>query len=34
MRLRTPVEAVCVSKPIHNGSVFRNSVPLRNREKR
>ena len=32
MRLRTPVEAVYVSKPIHNGSVFRNSLSLRKRE--
>ena len=29
MRLRTPVEAVCVSGCIHNGSVSRNSLPLR-----
>ena len=34
MRLRMPVEAVCVSGTFHNGSVFRNSLPLRNREKR
>ena len=32
MRLRMPVEAVYVSKPIHNGSIFRDSVPLRKRE--
>lgn len=34
MRLRTPVEAVCVSECIRNGSIFRDSVPLRNKEKR
>lgn len=32
MRLRTPVEAVCVSGTIHNGSVSRDSLPLRKRE--
>ena len=32
MRLRMPVEAVYVSKPIRNGSVSRDSLPLRKRE--
>ena len=32
MRLRTPVEAVCVSGPFRNGSVSRDSLPLRKRE--
>lgn len=32
MRLRMPVEAVYVSKPIHNGSVSRDSLSLRKRE--
>ena len=32
MRLRTLVAAVCVSGTFHNGSVFRNSVPLRKRD--
>ena len=34
MRLRTPVEAVCASVTFHNGSISRNSLPLRNRGKR
>ena len=34
MRLRMPVEAVCASVTFRNGSIFRDSVPLRNREKR
>ena len=32
MRLRTPVEAVCVSECIRNGSVSRDSLSLRKRE--
>ena len=34
MRLRTPVEAVCIAGPLHNGSISRDSLPLRNRGKR
>ena len=34
MRLRTLVVAVCVSGTFHNGSISRNSLPLRKREKR
>ena len=29
MRLRMPEDALCVSGSIHNGSNFRDSVPLR-----
>ena len=33
MRPRMPVKAVCVSGCIHNGSVLRDSVPLRKEER-
>ena len=33
MQFRMPVEAVCVSGGVHNGSVFRDSVPLRQEER-
>ena len=29
MWLRTPVVAICVLSGFHNGSIFRNSLPLR-----
>ena len=33
MRLRMPVETVSVSDGLHNGSVSRDSVPLRKEER-
>ena len=33
MRLRMPVETISVSDGIHNGSNFRDSVPLRKEER-